>query len=712
MIRVLDSFVADKIAAGEVIERPVSAVKELVENSIDAGSSSVIVEIRGGGKSYIRVTDDGCGIPADEAETAFLRHATSKISGIADLDHIVSLGFRGEALASISAVSKITLVSRTAESSAGVRLMMHGGKVISSERAGANGGTTIVAEDLFYNTPARRKFMRTDAREASAVIELVQHYAICYPKIRFMMISNGTTVFTTKGDGDTPAVIRTLYPDKAHSRLLEVKSEAVRGYISDPGTTLTTRRGMLYYVNGRTVSSGVIEKAVMKGYDGRIFSGYPVAILFIETDPQYIDVNIHPGKREIRFLHQNEISESISSAVSEALKPRAAIPQAVTPQSLNRKGTTSLHAEHDTLQAVTPDSTERQVQDSHLIRRDADAQPQRQKSAVHTAGSDEVSSVRKPVPYTLGTDPADRKSRLPEAVCEQDQISSYRTAVRSDVQAAAETGSQHETHADQSDNTADQTAYTSADQNGGIDDHYAESAGITGEQSSIRDYLKDLRRDEDSKPDGDTDVQGADAADAQDSSRPFDFDELKYCGYVFDTYIIMQAGDAMYVFDQHAAHERIFYEKFTGKYMNEEHFSQPVLTPFTLNVSADVYYMDRDWLEVLTEAGYDISDFGANTFIIRAIPAYMTLTEASDFANAFCESLDEAGTVNQTVIDKLIMKSCKSAVKGGDRLSRMEIDELIRQLSECQNPYACPHGRPVFIRISRYDIEKSFRRIV
>ena len=212
MIKVLDSFVADKIAAGEVIERPVSAVKELVENSIDAGAGSIIVEIRKGGKSYIRVTDDGCGISFDEAETAFLRHATSKISGIADLDNIVSLGFRGEALASISAVSRLTMVTRREEDMSGVKLVLHGGRLVSKERTGCNKGTTVIAEDLFYNTPARRKFMKTDAREASAVIELIQQYAVCYADIRFMLISNGMTLFTTNGDGDTHAVIRSLYP--------------------------------------------------------------------------------------------------------------------------------------------------------------------------------------------------------------------------------------------------------------------------------------------------------------------------------------------------------------------------------------------------------------------------------------------------------------------------------------------------------------------
>ena len=299
MIRVLDKFIADKIAAGEVIERPVSAVKELVENSIDAGAHSIIVEIRGGGKSYIRVTDDGCGIAPDEVETAFLRHATSKISSITDLDSIRSLGFRGEALASIAAVSKLTIITRTQDRPAGTRLMMHGGRTVTCETTGSNTGTTIVVEDLFYNTPVRRKFMGTDAREGSAVIELIQQYAVCYPSIRFMMVRNGETVFNTRGDGNTLQTIQTLYPDTDHAGLISVSGSHVSGFVSDPGTTKSTRRGQLFFVNGRLVDSKVIEKGIEAGYGGRVFSGYPVVILFIDADPSDIDVNIHPGKREI-----------------------------------------------------------------------------------------------------------------------------------------------------------------------------------------------------------------------------------------------------------------------------------------------------------------------------------------------------------------------------------------------------------------------------
>ena len=595
MIKVLESFVADKIAAGEVIERPVSAVKELVENSIDAGAGSIIVEIRGGGKSYIRVTDDGCGISFDEAETAFLRHATSKISGISDLDNIVSLGFRGEALASISAVSRLTMVTRTAEEVSGVKLVLHGGRVVSKERTGCNTGTTVIVEDLFYNTPARRKFMKTDAREASAITELIQQYAVCYAGIRFMMISNGMTQFTTSGDGDTNAVIRSLYPSVARNGLLPVESGHVSGYVSDPGSTMSTRKGQLFFVNGRLVSSAVIEKGLEEGYQGRVFSGFPAAVLFIEAEPSDIDVNIHPGKQEIRFLRQDEVKNDIAEAVSKAVMTGAGVP----------KGFVNI----------------------------IESAPEKQLNVdVPVKEKTEQTSIR-------------------EFLKDLDRQDTYKAPE----------------HAEQP---------------------------VTTEPEVVREEAE---------------VPEVSYAPVS-VPAPFDFADLAFKGYVFNTYIIMQGKDELYIFDQHAAHERVFYEKFMRGYNNSAHSPQPVLTAFTINVSNDVYSMSGEWLGDLVRMGYDIEDFGDCTFIVRGIPPYMSVDEAEGFARGYAEAAGEAGGSNRVVIDKLITRSCKSAVKAHDVLSEHEITGLMSELAKCANPYSCPHGRPTFIRISSYDIERSFRR--
>lgn len=626
MIKVLDKFIADKIAAGEVIERPVSAVKELVENSIDAGARSIIVEIRGGGKSYIRVTDDGCGIPQEEAETAFLRHATSKISGIADLDNISSLGFRGEALASISAVSRLTMVTRTPDASAGVRLIMHGGKVISRETFGANIGTTIVCEDIFYNTPARRKFMGSDAREGSAVIDLIQQYAVCYSGIRFMMIRNGETVFTTPGNGDTLSAIKHLYPDTDHADLLCVEKGRVTGYVSDPGTTRSTRKGQLFFVNGRLVSSKVIEKGIEKGYGGRIFSGFPICILFIGAEPSEIDVNIHPGKREIRFLHEDIVISDVAAAIDEAMQTREAVPSGLAP-----------------------------------------SQPSLQEIKPVTAQSSIPVIPESPRPDSYHV-PASADTRSSGSETETFEVTSEKTVVESNEEIY--------------------------------------EADSVSEQLAISEYLSSLRRE----PAGSRIDQTESVPRSDNAGMKFDFSSLEYRGCLFDTYIVMQSADTVYLFDQHAAHERIFYEKLTSHYSDGEKFTQPVLTPVTINVSADVYYMGRDLLDTLRRFGYDIEDFGTQTFMIRGIPSYMEMSEAVSFAEAFLQDSDDAPGNNKVVIDKLIMKSCKSAVKANEKLSRMETDRLIADLAKCANPYACPHGRPTFIRYTKYEIERSFRR--
>ena len=603
MIKVLDSFVADKIAAGEVIERPVSAVKELVENSIDAGAHSIIVEIRGGGKSYIRVTDDGCGISFDEAETAFLRHATSKISGITDLDNIVSLGFRGEALASISAVSRLTMVTRRAEDTSGVKLVLHGGRVVSKERTGCNVGTTIIVEDLFYNTPARRKFMKSDAREASSIIELIQQYAVCYADRRIMMINNGMTLFTTNGDGDTSAVLKLLYPSVYKNGLIPVTGESVSGFVSDPGSTMSTRKGQLFFVNGRLISSPVIEKGLEEGYQGRIFSGFPAAVLFIEADPSDIDVNIHPGKQEIRFLRQEDVRNHVSDAVSRAVMSADGIPKGFV-----KNLETSAEIKFNTEAGPKQETEQTSIRDFLS-------------SLEHRENSDRVSAVAETpeMSYAPVSSPAPAMSSPEPAVAPQ--------------------------------------------------------------------------------------VKAPSKVPAQ-----FDFNDLVFKGYVFNTYIIMQAKDELFIFDQHAAHERIFYEKFLRGYNNSAHSPQPVLTSFTINVSHDVYSMSREWLSDLIRMGYDIEDFGDCTFVVRGIPPYMSIGEAEGFARGYAEAAGEEGGSNRVVIDKLITKSCKFAVKAHDVLSENEINDLMLKLAECDNPYSCPHGRPTFIRISSYDIERSFRR--
>lgn len=613
MIKVLDKFIADKIAAGEVIERPISIVKELVENSVDAGASSIIVEIRNGGKTYIRVTDNGCGIPSEEVETAFLRHATGKIATLDDLNKIHTLGFRGEALASISAVSRLSIVTRTAESSAGLKLTMHGGQVVSRDTVGCNVGTTLIIEDVFYNIPARRKFMGSDAREASAIIELVQKLAIYYSNIRFMMINNGQTILSTEGDGDYRKAIMNIYPGREFANLIEIKSDKVSGYISDPGTTKNNRKGQIFFVNGRIVDSKVIEKGLMQGYGDRVFSGYPVAILFIEAEPQNLDVNIHPGKKEIKFLYENEIIFQIASAIRDAMYTPASIPVAAVKKTPAPKPVT------ENKESPAPKPEQLGIRDF-----------------LKAKSPEPVKEAKPAAPAPVVTTPAPKA----EPVTEPEPAIEYKTFIEEET------------------------------------------------KPTVKEELK---------LDGYT-------------HKPFDFEDLKVVGYVFSSYIITQAKDNLYVLDQHAAHERIFYEKLVTRYNSSDKKSQPVLTPIILETSQDVYNGDREWVDQLKRMGYAIDDFGAGSFIIREIPEYMSFSEADSFVRAFAEGLDNGTNLNTIVVDKLIMRSCKSAVKANDHLSVPEIDQLLKALAECVNPFSCPHGRPTFVKVSRYEIERAFKR--
>ena len=629
MIRVLDKTVADKIAAGEVIERPVSIVKELVENAIDSGGDSIVVEIKNGGKSYIRVTDNGCGIPADQVETAFLRHATSKIETARDLDAILTLGFRGEALASIAAVTHTELITKPKDAKLGTKVLIHGSEVLSNQGTGCPDGTTIIVTDLFYNTPARQKFLKSDAAESGQIIDFMSQIALAYPNIKVRFINNGNIVFSTTGSGDVLAAILAVYKMKEYKDLVPVSYEdtgaKVTGYISRPSLSRTNRRNQIFFVNGRVVSSKVIERGVTAGYRERLFDGrYPVCFLFIETDPGRLDVNIHPNKREVRFDREEDIVLLVSEAIKTALGTKAAV-----------------------------------VEAKNIFR-----QENRENSATEEKKQEQID-----IKQLLSTK---RDFERPSVLREEQR--SYTTPVRQEVPVSkpaavpsAEKPVQHQ------------------------------------EQTPSTPVVLPSEKRESVKPAISLETPGL---------QPFDFADLRITGAVFDTYITAVEGDNFYLIDQHAAHERIFYEKLVGEYLAEEKLCQPILTPIMVEVPLAVKENEYDWLDSLKEMGFSIHNFGQNTYIIKEIPTFMTISEAEDFVNTFIDSVSDGTKLENTIIiNKLITKSCKSAVKANDVLSLAEMQALIQQLATCRNPFSCPHGRPTFIRMSKYQIEKMFKRV-
>lgn len=589
MIRLLDKQTADKIAAGEVVERPVSAVKELVENSIDAGASSIAVEIRKGGKEYIRITDNGCGIPAEQVSLAFRRHATSKIFKAEDLDSIETLGFRGEALASIAAVSRVRMVTKTADETAGTLCVIEGSETADISQTGADTGTTIVVRDLFFNTPARRKFLKSDSAEANQIIELVSQMALCYPFIRFRMINNGNTLFTTPGKGDTLASIYTIYGKTTGSCLVKAeKSEKdmhILAYVSNTGESRNSRKSQVFFVNGRVVKGKVMDRAVKLAYSERLFPGrFPIVFMFLHVDPATVDVNIHPNKREIRFDDEKLIESFISEAVSEALRTEDAVPQVKY-----------------------------------------NAEPLR---------------TYRPEPV-----PVKEKNRVP-------------------VVSVKEQPKQ--------------------------------------EQVNISELLK-TRREELMLKENPAPVV------SPKPSGPFVFSELNILGTLFSTYIVGFKEDAFYLIDQHAAHERVFYEKLMNEFESSEKHRQSLLIPSMFDVPASSE--GTGWVDTLFSMGFTVEPFGGRSYRMTEIPAFMEIGEAEEFVKDFISEIDrDADLKSHRILESIAAKACKAAVKGGKTLHESEIDELISELDSCDNPYSCPHGRPTYIKFSKNQIERMFRR--
>lgn len=680
MIRILDKSIADKIAAGEVIERPVSIVKELVENALDAGASSVVVEIKHGGKSYIRVTDDGCGIPADQVETAFLRHATSKIETAEDLNAIETLGFRGEALASICAVTRCELVTKCPEAKTGTRLVLHGGEIIAKEATGCPDGTTILITDLFYNTPARLKFMKSDGAESGLIIDFLSQMALAYKDVKFRLINNGKVLFATTGDGNRLNSIIRIYKDVDAKNMAPLAyqegSMALEGYISTPAFSKTTRGSQIFFVNGRVVNSKVMEKGVTLGYQERLFEGrYPVVYLFLSTDPAALDVNIHPNKREVRFDHENEIAAFISRGIVSALATESAVVDAGNlfngkeEQALS--GTRVYERVFSALRENTEPATKTptSAQDKNIFKYKQETETPKVKEE-QVDIKQILSSIKNPADTSPKTSP------------HASQPAAAEIPLRHDTSAQQAAPFQREILAEnmaQASAAAPPAATQTTSENGNTDMHTDCSPHLSVEQPSL---------------------------------RPFDFSALRATGVIFNTYITAVDEKNFYLLDQHAAHERIFYEKLVGEYEQSEKSKQMLMLPLLIHVSLAAREDRFDWFDALNKMGFTMEEFGDGTYRVSEIPMFMELTEAEDFIRHFIDNIkDSTDLSNRVVIDKLITMSCKAAVKAHDALKPEEITALLHNLAKCRNPFSCPHGRPTFIKLTEYEIEKMFKRV-
>lgn len=645
----LPKTVADKIAAGEVVDRPLSIVKELVENAIDAGSTSIIVEIKNGGKTYIRVTDNGCGIAKEEVELAFKRHATSKIKEVVDLDHITSLGFRGEALASIAAVSRTELITKTADEKIGISIKIEGGEIAEKVDTGCPDGTTIIISDLFYNTPARLKFLKPDSTESTLIIDFMSKLSLAYPSIKIRLINNGAILFSTPGKNDIYTNILTIYSKELGNQLIHFKEDreevSVEGFISSPSYSKTNRKSQIFFVNGRYISSKLLDFAVMDGYAEKLFDKrYPIAFLFLRVAPEKLDVNIHPNKKEVRFDDEKLIREFISSSIKKHLNTKEAIPEV-------------------------------KVENIFKLR------PVVEKVTIN---NDKTESMTKTI-----TDPITEKLEKEHFPVKEEQVDIKKLLF--ERRKSEEHKEEHKVEEKAcKENVSKEFEYEKQEEETNLEKVLVQENRI---DSEIKKSFPQLI--EPSKKTGD-----------------FHIDEIMTTGSIFGTYITAVDEDYFYLIDQHAAHERIFYEQLLGQYYKEEKLRQTILVPFIVNITYAAKNDSFNWLDFLGNIGYDIEEFGPKAYIVKGIPMFMELDGAKDFLEDFLDNVDQdTDFQNQKKIDKIISNSCKKAVKAHDLLNKEEINQLMIDLAKCKNPYSCPHGRPTFIKMSKYEIEKMFKRV-
>ncbi len=698
IISVLDETTINKIAAGEVIERPASVVKELLENAIDAQATAVTVEIRDGGCSLIRITDNGCGIPKDQVATAFLRHATSKIHTVDDLMTIGSLGFRGEALASIAAVSQVELISKTAQTLTGTRYQIEGGREKSLEEIGAPEGTTIIARNLFFNTPARKKFLKTPVTEGTHVASVVEKIALSHPDISIRFIQNNQNKLYTSGNNNLKDLIYTVFGREITSNLLEVHAQGpgvtITGYIGKPVIARSNRNYENYFVNGRYVRSNILSKAIEEAYKPFMMQHkYPFTMLHLQINPQTLDVNVHPTKMELRFSDGEFIYNQVMNAVANALAHK----ELILDVNLNEKEEQDTkHFEEKKAPRPEPFETKRK----DVLEHSAQSVPERP-----AAASAAVSYRQIAPPKPSFVKEPDISDMMPEWLKERKKAEEEnRKAFEKWNSGSINENSEKKAHENVgADRGVQDSVVKHAEQTVPQDQPSQNTAGIV--DNSVSATVSDASAAAAPKQ---LDLFGEKLLDPASRLKH------KLIGQLFDTYWLIEYNDHLYIIDQHAAHEKVLYEKTVKSLKDRDYSSQMVEPPIILTLNPNEELLLNRYMEYFTRIGFEIEPFGGREFAVRAVPANLFSIAKKDLLLEMIDGLsDEMAAHNpDSIYEKIASMSCKAAVKGGNRLSAMEANELIDQLLKLDNPYACPHGRPTIISMSRYELEKKFKRIV
>lgn len=634
MIRILDKNVSDKIAAGEVVESPLSVVKELVENSIDAGAKSIAVQIKGNGSDYIRVSDDGCGIAGDEVETAFKRHATSKLEKFSDLNNLHTLGFRGEALASIAKVSRVIMYTKRREDPLGTELVLESGEVIKKEDIAVDDGTGIIVQDLFFNIPARKKDLSYKRAKKNEIAEFINRMSIYYSDISFRLKVDEELLYVTEGNGNRRDVLAQIYGADYAARLVQVDEEVsgitVSGLVSPQGDSYKDTSRQVIFINGRAIRSAFLEGIIKKEYSDIIMGErYPSYFLLVNLPGVDIDVNIHPNKKEILFLDKAKVKNVIVKTLEKAFSGKEIIQSA------------PLNADFKSF-----------VKDDYV-----------------DIGSSKQSNI--------------------EEVFEKDSSEgfSYSTASsEADFREAINTGYRGY--------EGRESAFSPADKDVSEEEAFREAVRQEQQKESLQETEHVTTKE-------------------KQVNLPYDIAALESMGVIFDTYILARDDEAFYMIDQHAAHERVFYEKLLGEFLSKNKDVQRLIAPIVKSLSAEADSNKKNIMSRLSELGFEVDDFGEKTLRIFGIPSFMKEEEAQGFLDDYLMSTQGFGyDEDERQLDRIASKACKAAVKGRDVLKGDEIKALILSLAKCKQPLACPHGRPTMIRMREYDIEKMFKRVL
>lgn len=701
-IAVLDQNTIDKIAAGEVVERPSSVVKELVENAIDAGATAITVEITDGGKKLIRITDNGSGMEAEQVPLAFLRHATSKIEKVEDLTHIASLGFRGEALSSIAAVSQVELITKTPSAISGTRYVIEGGKEQSLEEMGAPEGTTFLIRNLFYNTPARSKFLKSDMTEAGYINTLMEQLALSHPEISFKYIQNRQVKLSSSGNYSVKDVIYSVYGRDIAKALLEVSYEndfmKIEGFVGKPEISRGNRTFENYYINGRYVKNKIITKAIEDGYKGLVMQHkFPFVSLRIEMDGNDLDVNVHPAKREVRFARETEVYTAIYETVRKVLTHRELIPQVSVGKD-------------------EPTSRTEQIKPGNI-----------------------------PEPFEVK-----RRQEMYGHPNQTANIASHAAPTASEVRSTASVPSipynkpTNGTASYGSAETAHNSSASSADKYKRVDSLrenpvYGSQPFTKEEEEMFSGTLKDGRNENSVAETADYEViseKPAESAPPEVDNEPIKSQEQeppkqlelfeerllapesrsrhRLIGQLFDTYWLVQFEDNFYIIDQHAAHEKVYYERFVKQFQSQNIQSQYVSPPLIVSLSLEEENLLKANKKYFRDFGFEIEPFGGREYSISAVPSSLLgMTEEELFLEMLDHlTADGSKDAFEIFASRLATMACKAAVKGNHSMSPQEADKLIDELLTLENPYNCPHGRPTIIAMSKTEIEKKFKRIV